>query len=305
MGELRAALADRADDPPSHPPIELPALDDPGLTVGLDATWLPTGEHDVLPPAPAPTTTLPVVADGVYEDRGLIGRGSTGEVRRVFDHRLERTLAMKVIWPHLMENARQVRLFLEEARTAARLDHPGTLPILELGRRSDGRLYFTMPEIRGTTLSSVIRDVHAASSPEGWKVGSTGWTFRRLILAFQRTCEALAFAHAERVVHRDLKPDNIMVSGHDVVLVVDWGLARRLDVATDVLSTGRTVAGTPAYMPPEQARGELSLVDERADVYALGAILYQILAGMPPYQGIDAHDVLQQVLDGPPRPPGG
>jgi len=323
LAELRALvdpIEDASDDPSDHDtvivvdPSELSLQGDPtindvpdpdsGATVGLDGTWLPSGEHDQPATSGASFTALPMVEPGVYQDLGLIGRGSTAEVRRVKDLRLDRTVAQKVIWGHLMDDPRQVRLFLEEARTAARLDHPGTLPILELGRRRDGRLYFTMPEIRGRTLASAIREVHAASGPDGWREGRSGWTFRRLIRAFQRTCEALAFAHQEGVVHRDLKPDNIMVSGHDVVLVVDWGLARRLDVHTDVFSTGRTVAGTPAYMPPEQARGDLSSVDRRSDVYALGAILYEILTGRAPYQGRDARHVLQQVLAGPPRPPG-
>lgn len=276
---------------------------DDGHTVplgALEGTWIEPSSAAT----PVSVSFLPMVDPKIYEDRGLIGRGATGEVRRVLDRRLERTVAMKMLWPKLNEDPRQVRMFLEEARTAARLDHPGTLPILDIGRRQDGRIFFTMPEIQGRTLSSVIHEVHAASTAEAWRESSSGWTFRRLILAFLRTCEVIATAHSQAVIHRDLKPANVLVSGHDAVLVVDWGLARRLDADTDVLSDRRTIAGTPAYMPPEQARGDLDQVDERSDVYALGAILYEILTGRPPYSGRDARDVLHQVLAGPPPAPG-
>jgi eukaryotic-like serine/threonine-protein kinase len=243
---------------------------------------------------------LPITPDDVYEDLGLIGRGGTGEVRRVRDRRLDRVLAMKVLWPRHRRSREPLEAFLAEARTGAALDHPGTLPVHELGRFADGRLYFTMPEIKGRTLGSVITEVHDAASEEAWLAGPTGWTFRGLVKAFLRVCETMASAHDEGVLHRDLKPANIMVSAHDVVLVVDWGLARRLD-APDPAGR-RTIAGTPAYMPPEQARGELDRLDARCDVYALGAILYEILAGRPPYRGDDARGVLAQVVSRPPTP---
>ncbi len=259
---------------------------------------------------------------GRYEDLGLLGEGGMGEVRRVRDRDLNRVMAMKVIRGDLMERPAALARFVEEAQCSAQLQHPGIVPVHELGRMPDGRVYFTMREVRGRTLGDVIAEVHVASA-EVWRPGRSGWTFRRLVDVFVKVCEAVAYAHARGVVHRDLKPANVMVGEHGEVLVVDWGLAKvrgqrdraaeagDLDVVvTDRSSSGGTatkmgaVAGTPAYMPPEQARGEIDRIDARSDVYALGAMLYEILAGRAPYEGASAQAVLRMVLAGPPEPPG-
>ena len=257
-----------------------------------------------------------------YEDLGLLGEGGMGEVRRVRDRDLNRVMAMKVIPTALMEHPAVLARFVEEAQCSAQLQHPGIVPVHALGRLKDGRVYFTMREVRGRTLSDVIAEVHAASR-ERWESGASGWTFRRLVDAFVKVCEAVGYAHARGVVHRDLKPANVMLGEHGEVLVLDWGLAKvrglrdrvaeagDLDVViTDRSSSGGpatrigAVAGTPAYMPPEQARGEVDRIDARSDVYALGAVLYEILAGRPPYEGPSGQAVLRMVLAGPPDPPG-
>src|SRR5690606_17346235 len=112
--------------------------------------------------------------------------------------------------------------FVEEAQCSAQLQHPGIVPVHELGRLADGRLYFTMREIRGRTLTEVIAEVHEASGDGEWRPGPSGFTFRRLVDAFHRVCEAVAYAHHRGVIHRDLKPDNVMLGEHGEVLVVDW-----------------------------------------------------------------------------------
>ncbi len=257
-----------------------------------------------------------------FEDLGLLGQGAMGEVRRVRDRDLNRVMAMKVIRAGLMERPAILARFLEEAQCSAQLQHPGIVPVHEIGRLPDGRVYFTMREVRGRTLGDIIWELHAASPGVGWQEGRSGWTFRRLLDAFVKVCEAVGYAHARAVVHRDLKPDNVMVGEHGEVLVVDWGLAKvrglrdraaeagDLDVVVTDRSTsgGSTrvgvVAGTPAYMAPEQARGEVDRIDARSDVYALGAVLYEILSGRPPYEGPSGHAVLSMVLEGPPEPPG-
>ncbi len=241
-----------------------------------------------------------------YDDIGLIAQGGMGEVRRVYDPRLGRVVAMKVIYPLLAADPVLLERFVGEAQTTAQLEHPGIVPVHAIGSFEDGRAWFTMKEIQGITLTSAIADSHS---------GRGDWTLRRLIEALARVCEAVAYAHDRGVIHRDLKPDNIMLGAYGEVLVVDWGLAKvggaqgvdapvttdRSRQAGNATRFG-SVAGTPAYMPPEQARGELANLGPTADVYALGAILYQILTGRPPYEGVTSIDVVSAVLLGPPAP---
>jgi len=257
-----------------------------------------------------PPEILTQVEGDQLEDLGSIGKGGMAEVRRVRDKALNRIMAMKVIHPTLLEHREWIARFIEEAQATAQLQHPNIVPIHRIGQLPDGRHYFTMPEIRGRTLQEVL---------ERHFGGSSDWTTRGLVGAFRQVCDAVAYAHARGVVHRDLKPANIMLGGYGEVFVLDWGIAKILGAInrkdTPVITERSRsaahltqfgiVAGTPSYMPPEQATVGVRDVDQRADVYALGAILYEIMSGGPPFDGDDEDEVLEQVRTlTPPRPNG-
>ncbi|MFO0625387.1 MAG: serine/threonine-protein kinase [Polyangiales bacterium] len=260
--------------------------------------------------AAAPRTPLPAR----YVDLGVLARGSFGEVRRVRDVALDRVLVLKLLHADLAHLAAVRWRFSAEIRVTAALQHPGVVPVYDHGELADGRLWYAMKEVRGTTFGAIFTDLHAAASPAGFAVTPGGWTFRRVVDAFARVVQTVAYAHRRGVVHRDLKPENLMAGEFGEVLVMDWGLARRVDQAEPDAPEGALsgprgadltqhgdVLGTPAYMPPEQAMGARDQHGPPSDVYALGAILYHLLAGRAPYAG-GAREVVQQVRAGPPMP---
>ena len=227
----------------------------------------------------------------VYE--GMLGRGAMGEVHRVRDVRLNRRMALKVLKWMFHHRPLTVQRFLDEAQATAQLQHPGIVPVHDLGVLPDGRTYFTMREVAGRTLGEVIVEVHRASGPRGWAAAASGASLRRLIEYLRTASEAVGYAHERGVVHRDLKPDNIMIGAHNEVFVMDWGIAKvvgRPDLGVEALElTGRSEAtqvgavfGTPAYMAPEQAAGKPESVGAAADIYALGATLYHLVTGEAP-----------------------
>ncbi len=257
-----------------------------------------------------------------YRDAEEIAAGGMGTIYRVWDPMLKRTLAKKVLGTRKRASSTTTTVvdrFLDEAQVTAQLDHPGIVPVHELGLDDEGRVYFTMALVRGRDFKAVIDLVHAGE-----------WTLPRALGVLQRVCEAVAFAHSKGVIHRDLKPANIMVGPFGQTYVLDWGLARVVDedtarsAADDDSPTVRSgrhdpagndsspfltlegdVIGTPAYMAPEQARGDLDHVGTRSDVYAIGAMLYHLLAGRMPYGDTDTttwQDVLDATLTGPPTP---
>jgi non-specific serine/threonine protein kinase/serine/threonine-protein kinase len=222
-----------------------------------------------------------------------IGRGGMGAVLEVRDLVLDRSLAMKVaLGAEGERGARVLERFLDEAQITGQLDHPGVVPVHELGVDERGRVYFTMRLVRGRTAEAVFAAARARRD---------GWTLTKAIEVMLKVCDALAFAHSRGVVHRDLKPSNVMVGRFGEVYVMDWGLACVLGTA----ETAGSVAGTPSYMAPEQGTGAGG-IDPRTDVYAAGAMLYELLGGYAPYQPRGASQpaaaVLDQLRAGPPAP---
>jgi serine/threonine protein kinase len=213
-----------------------------------------------------------------YELVVPVGRGGMGTVYRAHDRELQREVAVKVLDSVHPDAARRL---LREARVIARLEHPGIVPVHDAGTLPDGRVFYAMRLVRGSRLDEELRG---------------GRPLPELLRVFERICEAVAFAHAHGVIHRDLKPENVMVGPFGEVLVMDWGVAKMVGEgggeappegvpersATAEGTSHGTVLGTPGFMAPEQARGEVDRIDERADVYALGGILRAFLAGGDP-----------------------
>ncbi|MEZ4234906.1 MAG: bifunctional serine/threonine-protein kinase/formylglycine-generating enzyme family protein [Myxococcota bacterium] len=222
-----------------------------------------------------------------YEDLGLLGVGGLAEVRRVRDRELDRIVAMKIVKAELTAQPSALARFVDEARLSARLHHPAIVPVFELGRLHDGRPYFTMELVEGQTFGERINAWHRAVR-DGAEV-----RWNALVEPFARICEAVAHAHAGGVVHRDLKPANVMVGPFGAIRVVDWGLAL-------VLAAGPCagVVGTPHYMAPEQATGDHELVGPASDVWALGAVLVEVLTALPPWGRVDREDVLEALRAG-------
>jgi formylglycine-generating enzyme required for sulfatase activity len=245
-----------------------------------------------------------------YNVGGEIGRGGMATVRSVRDLELDRDLAMKVI---ARAGGVARRRFLAEASVTGRLDHPGIVPVHDLGVDGEGRLFFTMRRVEGIDFEQAIARVHARDRD---------WTLSRALEVLIKVCDTLAFAHTRGIVHRDLKPSNVMTGRFGEVYVVDWGLARArpghedgspsaVNRAEDAdenpwLTRDGDVTGTPAYMSPEQAMGKASEIDARSDVYAAGAILYQLLTNRRPYsdrgRDVSTREVLARVVAGPPDP---
>jgi serine/threonine protein kinase len=209
-----------------------------------------------------------------YEILERVGSGGMGSVYRARDRELDREVALKVLSLPDPESAARM---LREARVIARLEHPGIVPIHDVGRLPDGRVFYAMKLVIGQRLDQLV---------------ARGEPLAVRLRAFERICEAVAFAQARGVIHRDLKPENVMVGPFGEVLVMDWGLARGAGGAAEgamPLSGERVgatshgaILGTPGYMAPEQARGDISSLDERTDVYGLGALLHFLLVGAPP-----------------------
>lgn len=233
-----------------------------------------------------------------YELRGLLGGGGMGEVHRAFDKILQREVAIKMMAAHV-GGAPEVRgQFLKEARVGGRLLHPNVLAVFDVGVNRDRRIYYTMRLVDGASLHSCLQGIE-----KGVATKFISFPLIRVVEALLGACQGVDYAHQNGVIHLDLKPQNILVSGFEEVFVIDWGLARVDDVDDTerlvdlyrgaaptthdqhTVAYGNRVVGTPAYMAPEQTEGRVGQFDARTDVYGLGGILYYILYNQPPNRG--------------------
>jgi serine/threonine-protein kinase len=280
------------------------ALSSVSLAAPADHTPL---ADELLPAGTAAPAAAPVQRAGRYEIEAEIARGGMGAVLRARDPELNRALAVKVLLERHRGQPELERRFREEAQVTGQLQHPGIPPVHEVGALIDGRPFFAMKLIRGRTLAELLRE---RPSPQH--------DLPRFLAIFQQVCQTLAYAHNKGVIHRDLKPANVMVGAFGEVQVMDWGLAKVLAdqppapeeagpqvsaIATirtgeSGLSQAGSVIGTPAYMSPEQARGEVDRLDERCDVFGLGALLCEVLTGQPPYVGATSAAVRHLALIG-------
>jgi hypothetical protein len=257
--------------------------------------------------SPRPSGVVPVQR---FEDRGEIARGGMSSVRCVFDNLVLREVAMKVLEPTRDFDA--LARFVEEAQITGQLDHPNIVPIHDIEMDDQGLpTRFTMKLVRGETLADLLGSSETPLSGE---------RLEEFLQSFLRVCDAVAFAHSRGVIHRDLKPSNIMIGTHGQVYVMDWGVAllregprlgdRDSMRVPHVRSAGDTLpealgslTGTPSYMAPEQARGEVTQVDERTDVYGLGGILYFLLTQRAPHDADSIEASLELAKAGRVVPP--
>ncbi|HEU4405947.1 MAG TPA: serine/threonine-protein kinase [Polyangiaceae bacterium] len=252
---------------------------------------------------------LPAEAAGFeqrYEARGLLGEGGMGEVRLFKDRLIGREVALKVLRPGGSSLAELRERFVREARVQGQLEHPALVPVYDLGVTPGGEAYFTMKRVRGKTLDEIVRLLAA-----GDRAAAEKYTRRRLLTALRSVCLAVDFAHRRGVLHRDLKPANVILGDFGEVYVLDWGLAKVAgadDPAFEPLDqpapgpAGRTLEGamlgTPGYMAPEQVRGDNARLGPPADIYALGAILFEAVALERLHDGLNVHAVLGSTLLG-------
>ncbi|HEY2748429.1 MAG TPA: protein kinase [Polyangia bacterium] len=242
-------------------------------------------------------SVLPLVPTERYDVRDEFARGGLGRIFRAHDRRLGRPVAVKQL---IGIGAEAARRFIREALITARLQHPAIVPIYEAGRWPSGEPFYAMKLVSGRSLDQVMKEARSLEDR---------LTLLPNIIA---VAEAMAYAHSQHIIHRDLKPANVLVGSFGETVLIDWGLAKDLSSGSEVSADAMmapyhddstevgTVLGTPTYMPPEQAEGKA--VDERADVYAIGAILYHLLAGAPPYSGGSSAETLARVLSEGPKP---
>jgi len=275
------------------------------ITIGHFLTARNSGDPEAFAPQRQP-------GSGFYSLEGVVATGGMGAVLKAQDNNLARTVALKVMLNSAEATDQAVYSFVAEAQITGQLEHPNIVPLHDIGVAADGTIYYTMKLIEGRTLRDILKDIRDGNAETLQR-----FPLDKLLTIFQKVCDGIAYAHSRRVVHRDLKPDNVMVGAFGEVLVLDWGLAKVLPEpgqadteehgaefsgplpsggGGDVMATmAGQVKGTPNYMSPEQAEGRVADIDTRSDIYALGGILYCILTTQPPITGANLDEILSKV----------
>ena len=320
-----------APDDATRPILPGEGIDDATLLVCVSDDDAARISSPKVPSALLSAADLEVKGGRKYDLERLVATGGMGVVYQARDVNCDRTVAIKVLLSDEEHEKENRSRFVSEARITSGLEHPNIIPIHELGKDSTGNVFYSMKFIRGMTLGDVLNDIR-----KGRRDVIDQYPLGRLLTIFQKTCDAVAFAHAHGVVHRDLKPGNIMIGNYGEVLVLDWGLARKVSAGPEpepatpaaapkielreedggrIIDTIRvdtsaaglktisgTVLGTPGFMAPEQIRKD-GVIDARTDIYALGAILYSILTLASPVREKKIPDLLRLILSGDIVPP--
>ena len=243
-----------------------------------------------------------------YSDFKDLAKGGSATLRTCLDNNLGRRVVMKTIHSHLADRQYARARFLREARVTAQLQHPNTVPVYEIGQDFEGRLYFTMKKVSGETFRDIIEQLIL-----GDEEANRVYNLDRMLGTIIQVCNALCYAHAHGVVHRDVKPENIQVGSFGEVMLLDWGVAKvwaqegeTSDGAIleheDLTDVGQR-PGTPLYMSPEQVRGGGGEIDARTDVYSIGAVLYEMLTLKEPLRGERVSETFEMILKEVPIPP--
>ncbi|MCC6143389.1 MAG: serine/threonine protein kinase, partial [Candidatus Hydrogenedentes bacterium] len=226
----------------------------------------------------------------------VAGQGGMATVYEAWDERLSRTVAVKCLQPRLRQDATILRRFWAEADVLGSMDHPGMPQVYDRGEHPESGPFYVMKFVRGQTLATRLK----WRTPSDFKARGDLDIYLGI---FQKVCEAMGYAHGRHVVHRDLKPANIMIGDHGEVLIMDWGIAKRLTGTSDVATGIGQVLGTPAHMSPEQASGRSHEIDPRSDVFSLGIMLYNILTLQLPFTGTSTAELKDQIINLHPTSP--
>ena len=243
---------------------------------------------------------------GRYTEFKPLSRGGSAVLQTCRDKNLGRTVVIKTLHAHLAQHEAMRARFLREARVTAQLQHPATVPVYDLGYVLDQRMYFTMKHLEGRTLRQILDQQIAHDD-----AAIAEFSLDRLLDVLINVCDCLAFAHAHGVVHRDVKPENILVGFFGETTILDWGVAKvwAMDdagadrIAHEVLTDVNQRPGTPLYMSPEQVRGGGLGIDARTDVYSAAAVLYEILTLVEPLHGKNIAETFQMIANARPMPP--